>query len=101
MVVETLASYTLNLHLKDLWIYRTVHTMSFIIEGRPVGQGMLDIPWVLAEMGKQSQDMNVILEMWTPPEEDLEDTIVKERRWVAESVAYLRKWIKTNPEFLP
>ena len=93
VVVETLAPYTVNLHLKDLVIYRTVHTMSFIIDGRPLGQGMMDIPWVLEEMKRSGRDINVILEMWTPPEEDLEATILKERRWVEESAAYLRALI--------
>jgi len=91
VVVETLAPYTVNLHLKDLVVYRAIHTMTFIIDGRPVGQGMLDVPWVLEQMRRHQRDVNVILEMWTPPEEDLEDTIAKEKRWVDESVAYLRK----------
>jgi sugar phosphate isomerase/epimerase len=91
VAVETLAPYTVNLHLKDLVIYRTIHTMSYIIEGRPLGQGMVDIPWVLDEVRRYGRDMSVILEMWTPPEEDLEATIAKERRWVEASVAYLRK----------
>jgi L-ribulose-5-phosphate 3-epimerase UlaE len=41
-------------------------------------------------MKRSGRDMNVILEMWTPPEEDLEATILKERRWVEKSVAYLQ-----------
>jgi sugar phosphate isomerase/epimerase len=91
VAVETLAPYTVNLHLKDLVIYRTIHTMSYIIEGRPVGQGMVDISWALDEVRRYGRDMSVILEMWTPPEDDLEVTIAKERRWVEESAAYLRK----------
>jgi L-ribulose-5-phosphate 3-epimerase UlaE len=64
--------------------------MSFTIDGRPVGQGMLDIPWILNEVRRFGRNVNVILEMWTPPEDNLEATIQKERRWVEESVAYLR-----------
>jgi sugar phosphate isomerase/epimerase len=93
VVVETLAPYTINLHLKDIVIYRTVHTMTFIIDGRPVGQGMIDIPWVLEEVRRYGRDMTVILEMWTPPEDTLEATILKEKRWVEESAAYLRPLI--------
>lgn len=91
IVVQTLAPYTVNLHLKDLIVYRAVHTMSFTIEGRPIGQGMLDIPWILDQVRRYGRDANVILEMWTPPDEVLEDTIRKERQWVEDSVAYLRK----------
>jgi sugar phosphate isomerase/epimerase len=89
-VVQTLAPYTINLHLKDLVAYRAVHTMSFTIEGRPLGQGQVDLPWVLEEVGRYGRDMNVILEMWTPPDDDLEETIRKERRWIEESLSYLR-----------
>jgi L-ribulose-5-phosphate 3-epimerase UlaE len=67
--------------------------MTFIIDGRPVGQGMIDIPWVLEEVRRYGRDMTVILEMWTPPEDTLEATILKEKRWVEESAAYLRPLI--------
>jgi len=90
LVVETLAPFTVNLHLKDITVFRAVHTMDFTIEGRPVGQGMLDIPWVLDEVRRYGRDVNVILEMWTPPEDDLEATILKEKCWVEESAGYLR-----------
>jgi 3-oxoisoapionate decarboxylase len=82
-----------NLHVKDFTIYRTSHMMGFTIAGRPAGQGMLDVPWLLGELRRHGKDPNAILELWIPPEQELADTISKELRWAQESIAYLREFI--------
>ncbi len=90
MVLETLGPLVVNLHVKDFTIFRASHMMGFSVEGRPAGQGKLDIPWVLGELKRYRRDPNVILELWTPPEPDLAATIAKEARWAEESIAYLK-----------
>ena len=90
VVVETLGPLTVNLHFKDFTIFRASHMLGFTIEGRPAGQGKLNAPWLLGELKRYGRDCNVILELWTPPEDALEATIVKEQRWAEESIAYLR-----------
>ena len=92
-VVETLAPYTVNLHVKDFIIERANHQMGFVIEGAPAGQGRLDIPWLLGKLRAAGRDPNAIVELWTPPEESLEATIAKEDRWARESVEYLGEWL--------
>ena len=67
--------------------------MGFTVEGRPAGQGMLNVPWLLGELHRLAIDANAILELWTPPEEDLAATIRKEDVWAVKSVAYLRTLI--------
>lgn len=89
-VWRTLAPYTLNVHVKDFTIRRANHNMGFVIEGCPAGQGRLDIAALLAELRQAGRDPNAILELWTPPESDLEATIAKEAAWARESVAFLR-----------
>jgi 3-oxoisoapionate decarboxylase len=91
VVVETLGPLTVNLHVKEFTILRALNNMGFTIEGRPLGQGRLDVPWLLDELRQHGRDFNAIIELWIPPEPDLSDTIAKEQRWAAESVAYLRK----------
>lgn len=93
-VVEHLGPYVVNLHVKDFVVYRFSHKMGFIIEGRPAGQGMLDIPWLLGKMCFYNRNPNVILELWTPPEANVEETIRKEDRWARESVQYMQTLIK-------
>ena len=92
-VVETLAPWAANLHIKDFVVRRFPYGLGFTIEGCPVGQGMLDLPWLLARMRALGRDVNAILEQWTPPEATIEATIAKEAAWATESVAHLRQFI--------
>jgi 3-oxoisoapionate decarboxylase len=94
VVVDTLGPLTVNLHVKDFTIFRTSHMMGFTVEGRPAGQGKLDIPWLLGELKRHGRECSAILELWTPPESSLDETIWKERQWAEESVTYLRKLIE-------
>ncbi|MBG0858513.1 MAG: sugar phosphate isomerase/epimerase [Bacteroidales bacterium] len=90
-VSEILLPYTINLHIKDFTIFRVSHKMGLVIEGRPAGQGFLNIP-ELAEKAESSGLCNsAVLELWTPPEPSLEDTIAKESAWAAESINYLKR----------
>ncbi len=90
VVVAALAPLAVNLHLKDFAIRRANHTMGFVVEGCPAGQGQLDVPWLLESVQAHGREMSAILEQWTPPEPDLAATIVKEAAWAEESICYLR-----------
>lgn len=94
IVVDTLGPLVANLHLKDFAVERVPYLQGFTIEGRPAGEGMLDVPWLLqrlAEFGKTS--LSAIAELWVPPESTTDATIEKESQWASRSVAHLRKWI--------
>ena len=92
-VVATLAPFVVNLHVKDVIIRRSNETMGFAVEGRPAGEGMIDIPWLLHEVGSKAREHNVILELWPPKLPQLQESITTEDAWVASSVAYLRRLI--------
>jgi len=93
VVLETLGPLVVNLHVKDFAIFRASHLMGFTVEGRPAGQGRLNVPWLLEELRDLSLDPNAILELWTPPEEALSTTIEKENAWAVTSIEYLRTLI--------
>ena len=93
VVVNILAPYTLNLHVKDFTIRRVSSQMGFIVAGCAVGQGRLNIPWLLGQLRAAGRDVNAIIELWTPFGPTLEETIARERAWAAESVRYLRSFI--------
>jgi 3-oxoisoapionate decarboxylase len=90
VVVDVLGPWTVNLHVKDFTIRRANHTMGFVIEGTPAGKGLLDIPVLLARLRAWGFDGSTILELWTPPEATLDETIAKEAAWAEESVGYLQ-----------
>ncbi len=93
VVVRTLAPLAVNLHVKDFTIERAQHNLGFVVRGCPVGQGRLDVPWVLRTLRRAGRDPNAILEQWTPAQETLAATIAREEEWAATSIAYLHQLI--------
>jgi sugar phosphate isomerase/epimerase len=92
-VLAQLGPWVVNLHVKDFAIERPDHKMGFVVTGRPAGRGRLDVPWLLETLRGMGRDPNAILELWTPPQEDLVATIALEAAWAAESVDHLRALI--------
>jgi sugar phosphate isomerase/epimerase len=94
LVAETLVPWIVSLHVKDISVRRLPHLMGFVVEGRPAGEGDLDLPWLLEYIRMEvPQRVNAILELWPPPEDSLEKTIEKEAAWVEASLRYLRQLI--------
>lgn len=92
-LLSTLGPRAVNLHIKDYAIYRPAHLKGFVVEGRPAGQGQLDIPWLLNRVKSLDSNVNAILELWPPPEPELAGSIAKEDSWARQSIEYLRRWI--------
>lgn len=93
-VSEILMPYTINLHVKDFTIRRVSHKMGIIIEGSPAGKGMLNIRDIFEKLTVLNRCNSAILELWTPPELKIEDTITKEDSWASESIRFLKSIIK-------
>ena len=92
-VVKTLARHTMCFHIKDFVVERAWHRMGFIVEGRPAGEGQMDLPWILGELKSVKADPNAVLELWTPEQVDLAATMALEQAWAEESIRYLRQYI--------
>jgi sugar phosphate isomerase/epimerase len=91
VVVAALGPYVVNLHVKEFTVHRVSHNMGFVVEGVPAGQGMLDVPWLLAQLqGRYGRAFNAIVELWPAPEATADATAAKEDAWVAASVGYLK-----------
>jgi len=89
-VVATLAPLTLNLHIKDFHVVRLPYLMGFTVTGRPAGRGFVDVPGLLARLKPFLRCHTAVLELWTPPEPSIADTLTKESTWASESLAFLR-----------
>ena len=92
-VVSNLAPYTVNLHVKDFIVKRISHMMGFVVEGVPAGKGFLNLPNLLKALEPFGKCQSAILELWTPPEDNLSRTIEKEEAWAKESIVYMKKTI--------
>ena len=95
-VLREVGPLTVNLHIKDFQITRVPHLMGFTVEGRPAGSGQLDVPRLLTEFASFHRCETAVLELWTPPEAELERTIAKEESWAAQSLAYLKPLFTTK-----
>jgi sugar phosphate isomerase/epimerase len=93
-VSKILLPYTINLHIKDFTIRRVPHKMGIIIEGAPAGKGMLNIRDLLNKLYFTNSCESAVLELWTPPEKEIGDTILKEEKWAYESIEYLKTVLK-------
>ncbi len=91
-IVDILAPYTVNLHIKDFGIQRLPHLMGFQIDGRPAGKGMLQVPWLLEKITPFNKCQTAILEQWVVPENNLEQSIKKEQAWATQSIHYLKSY---------
>jgi sugar phosphate isomerase/epimerase len=93
-IIETLAWNTINLHLKDFKVQRIDHKMGFVVEGTPAGKGQLEIPALVRKISETGKCQSAILELWTPPAANLEETIEREDEWARQSVSFLKTVIK-------
>ncbi len=89
-VCGVLAPLTVNLHIKDFAVERLPHMMGFTVTGRPAGQGQLNVPDLWNHLASLGRCQSAILELWTPPQENLQKTIAKEAAWARVSLDYLR-----------
>jgi len=90
-VLGYLAPYTVNLHIKDFVVKRVSHKMGFIVEGVPAGKGLLNLHFVLEKLEPFGKCRSAILELWTPPADNLEETIRREEEWAIESFKFIKE----------
>lgn len=89
-VVNRLAPFTVNLHIKDIRIFRPAYKLGYLLEGTPAGEGMLPLPWILERLSTRCR--SAILEQWVPPEKSLENTLLKEEEWALTGMNNLRTY---------
>jgi len=93
-VLNQLEPWVVNVHIKDIAIARIDTKMGFTVEGRPAGAGQLDIPVLLSRLHQTNRCQSATLELWTPREKTLEESIEKEAQWVIQSCEYLVPLLK-------
>lgn len=87
-VVDVLAPYTLNLHIKDFRIARVEHKMGFHVSGCPAGAGLVNIPELIRKVEPYCD--SAVLELWSDPGSTIEETVAAEQAAVLESIQYLK-----------
>ena len=92
--VRLLAPFAINLHLKDYVIIPDTYGVGFSIHGVPLGQGRAPVAWILDQLAHCPPEMSVILEHWLPKGADMDAARAQEKRWLDQTVAAARDFIK-------
>lgn len=90
--VTTLAPLVVSVHAKDAIITRP--GAGFYIGGCRLGDGLVDVQGMLAEVNAAGRSPNVLLECWMDELKDREETLAQEDAWVREGVSHLKRIVR-------
>lgn len=91
--IRVLAYRTVSLQIKDFVVQPAAHRMGFVVKGAPVGDGQLNVPWIVESFAALRVEPSTLLESWTPQQDTLEATIRLEDLWARQGIKYLRRFI--------
>ena len=95
-VMDQMLPHCGNYHFKDVYVERSETLMGFTVYGAPSGKGQLSLPLVLEKLEALNLNPSVIIELWPPLQNSIEETIQLEHNWVEESIKYVRKTLNQN-----
>lgn len=90
-VIRNTAPYTTNVHFKDFVFKRREGSIGFYLLGSPVGEGQLNLDFLLETLKKENIDVNGVIEMWLPFTETIDKTIELQNEWIQRSVNNLKE----------
>jgi len=91
-VVENMLPYAIEVHVKDYLVKRFDNLCGFQIYGAKLGEGCLDIDWLLNKLiASNKKDMTLILEQWVPFIKTIEDTARIEYQWGCSGIELLKR----------
>jgi sugar phosphate isomerase/epimerase len=89
-IVETVAAYARNVHVKDFAFSRRNGWVGFTLTGCPLGEGLLDYQHLVTTTRAAERNLSQIIEHWLPWQGDSVSTIRTENEWNRHNLNYLR-----------
>jgi sugar phosphate isomerase/epimerase len=89
-VIDAVAPYVLNMHIKDFAFSRKEGWVGFTYSGAPLGEGLLDYDYMAGRLQPQERNINQIIEHWLPWQDSEQETIRRENQWTEQSLDFLR-----------
>jgi 3-oxoisoapionate decarboxylase len=89
-VIDAVAPYVLNMHIKDFAFNRKDGWVGFTYSGAPLGEGLLDYDYMVSKFQPHERNINQIVEHWLPWQDSEADTIRLENQWTQHSIEFLR-----------
>ncbi|MCY1244382.1 Xylose isomerase-like TIM barrel [compost metagenome] len=89
-VIDAVAPYVLNMHIKDFAFSRKEGWVGFTYSGAPLGEGLLDYDYMAGKFQPTERNINQIVEHWLPWQDSEAETIRLENQWTRQSIDFLR-----------
>ncbi|NKX49675.1 TIM barrel protein [Arthrobacter deserti] len=89
-VIDAVAPYVLNMHIKDFAFRRKEGWVGFTYSGAPLGEGLLDYDYMVRKLQPGERNINQIIEHWLPWQDSGEETVRLENQWTRQSLDFLR-----------
>ncbi|MGN7202327.1 sugar phosphate isomerase/epimerase family protein [Arthrobacter sp. SAFR-044] len=89
-VIDAVAPYVLNMHIKDFAFSRKDGWVGFTYSGAPLGEGLLDYGYMAGKIRPHERNINQIVEHWLPWQDSEAETIRLENQWTRQSIEFLR-----------
>lgn len=89
-VIRNTAPYVTNVHFKDFRFTRRAGSVGFNLLGSPVGEGQLNLEYLLETIEKHGKNVNGVIELWLPFTETIDKTIELQNQWIERSVQNLQ-----------
>jgi len=101
-ITEVFLPYIGEVHVKEFTIKRMEHKLGFEIFGVPIGEGRINIDWLLKTLiDNGKKDVHLIIEQWTPFTRTLNATLRLEHQWAVKNVEFLKKKLKEYNVYEP
>lgn len=92
-VLDVLAPWVRNVHIKDVAINRAPNRMGFTITGAPAGDGAVRLAALVERLRRLPVAPTLVLEQWPEWAGDLAGTLRQEEEWAHRGLEYLRRLI--------
>jgi sugar phosphate isomerase/epimerase len=89
-VVDQVAPYVANWHVKDFTFTRQDGWVGFNLIGAPLGEGLLDYPAMVKRIDPDVRGISQVIEHWLPWQGSADATCALERQWTDHNLRYLR-----------
>ncbi|MET3708526.1 sugar phosphate isomerase/epimerase [Arthrobacter sp. UYEF6] len=89
-VIDAVAPYVQNMHVKDFAFSRKDGWVGFTYAGAPLGEDLLDYDYMVTKFQPHQRNINLVIEHWLPWQDSEADTIRLENQWTKHSIEFLR-----------
>ena len=89
-VIDRVAPYVVNMHIKDFHFTRQEGWVGFNLIGAPLGEGLLDYDAMIERVNPLPRNISQIIEHWLPWQGSADATCAVEQQWTEHNLSYLR-----------